>query len=79
MSGIRQPKFKIGDKVKLNVGGPDMAIKKPLGGGNFNGEYRCQWFAGKKLEFGEIPEDSLLLIQEEQQEGSSPSPEAQPE
>jgi|GEM_PF-404381 len=77
MSEIRQPKYQIGDKVKLNVGGPDMAIKKPLGGDKFNGEYRCQWFAGKKLEFGEIPEESLLLIEKEQQEGSTPSSEAE--
>ena len=76
MSEERKPKFKIGDKVILNVGGPSMVIKKSLGGDNFNGEYRCQWFAGKKLEFGDIPEESLLFIQEEQQEGSSPSTEA---
>ena len=77
MSKERIPKFKIGDKVKLNVSGPDMAIKKLLGSEKFNGEYRCQWFAGKKLEFGDIPEESLVLIEEEQQEGSTPSSEAE--
>ena len=77
MSKERQPKYQIGNKVKLNAGGPDMAIKKPLGSDGFNGEYRCQWFAGKKLEFGDIPEESLLLIEEEQQEGSTPSSEAE--
>lgn len=72
MSEERIPKFKLGDKVKLNVGGPDMAIKKIFGSQDFNGEYRCQWFGGKKLEFGDFPEESLLPIEEEQ-EGSTPS------
>ncbi|EPP4132714.1 YodC family protein [Vibrio vulnificus] len=46
--------FKTGDIVKLKSGGPDMTIqgKGPAG-------YWCQWFAGKKLERGQFPADSL--------------------
>ena len=54
MSDIRKPLYKIGDKVRLNVGGPDMAVKTidTDHRENFKGEYRCQWFAGKKLDWG---------------------------
>ncbi|TDM62384.1 DUF2158 domain-containing protein [Acinetobacter sp. KU 011TH] len=64
MSTVKTPKYKIGDKVKLNVGGPDMAVKSISTNHNdkFIGMYKCQWFAGKKLEWGEFPEDSLELI-----------------
>jgi uncharacterized protein YodC (DUF2158 family) len=71
MSEERQPKYKVGDKVKLNVGGPDMAIDslRPQRMQNhFNGTYRCQWFAGKKLESGVFPEDSLINIETEEAE-----------
>lgn len=80
MSEERIPKFKIGDKVRLNVGGPDMAVhsilEKRLGYGDFSGSYRCQWFAGKKSDKDNFPEESLVLIEEEQKEGSTPSSEA---
>lgn len=65
MSNTRQPIYNIGDKVKLNVDGPNMSIKAILGldtSGNFNGSYRCQWFAGKKLEWGDFSEESLEVI-----------------
>lgn len=69
MSEKRKPKYKIGDKVKLNVGGPDMAIdrilmSKKLPGDHecFSGKYNCQWFAGKKLDSGNFPEESLIEI-----------------
>lgn len=64
MSDIRKPLYKIGDKVRLNVGGPDMAVKTVDTDHreNFKGEYRCQWFAGKKLDWGDFPEDSLIPI-----------------
>lgn len=39
----------------------------------FHGNYRCQWFAGKKSDKDIFPEESLVLIEEEQQEGSTPS------
>lgn len=64
-SGARKPKFKIGDIVYLVTGGPSMSIEEPLiefksGDGNaFRGKYKCQWFAGKKLEHGNFPEESL--------------------
>lgn len=31
----------------------------------FTGSYRCQWFAGKKLEDGIFPGDSLELVKPE--------------
>ena len=67
MSEERIPKYKIGDKVRLNVGGPDMAVKSISRSMNdrFTGQYRCQWFAGKKLDSGDFPEDSLVQIEEQ--------------
>lgn len=66
MSKERIPKFKIGDKVKLNVGGPDMAVEsiveERIGNRGFTGNYRCQWFAGKKLDKGTFPEESLIEV-----------------
>lgn len=47
-------KFNVGDIVKLKSGGPDMTIQS-----NTDNGYYCQWFAGKKLERGAFPEDSL--------------------
>ncbi|ENV56490.1 hypothetical protein F951_02188 [Acinetobacter soli CIP 110264] len=66
MSEDRIPKYKIGDKVKLNVGGPDMAVKSISTNRDdiFTGQYRCQWFAGKKLDSGDFPEASLIQIEE---------------
>lgn len=65
MSEAREPKYQIGDKVKLNVGGPDMAVKTIHTDHieNFKGEYRCQWFAGKKLDWGDFPEESLVPVE----------------
>ncbi|VYU56248.1 DUF2158 domain-containing protein [Metakosakonia massiliensis] len=59
-----QPKFNIGDIVYLVTGGPAMSVSNQeteYDGGNypFNGHYKCQWFAGKKLESGIFPEESL--------------------
>lgn len=56
-------KFNIGDIVVLKSGGPPMTIKgeqtsiktKLLIG------YYCQWFAGKKIEEGDFPAESLML------------------
>ena len=55
-----QSKFAIGDIVKLNSGGPEMTVQSLPGSSNSN--YRCQWFAGKKLESGSFPPDSLELV-----------------
>ncbi|EOR06000.1 YodC family protein [Acinetobacter tandoii] len=70
----RKAKFQVGDIVKLNAGGPDMAIKQLYAGNvptSFKGQYRCQWFAGKKLDFGDFPEESLIPASK--QEASSES------
>ena len=52
--------LKTGDIVKLKSGGPDMAVQG-LGRVGFF----CQWFAGKKLERGDFPVDSLELVKKE--------------
>ncbi|MBJ2332329.1 YodC family protein [Dickeya solani] len=58
------PKYKVGDTVYLVTGGPAMAVSNietsyDSGNYTFNGNYRCQWFAGKKLDNGVFPEESL--------------------
>jgi uncharacterized protein YodC (DUF2158 family) len=53
-----QKKFVVGDIVMLKSGGPEMTVKETL---NLEIEsYRCQWFAGKKLDSGVFPADSLI-------------------
>ena len=53
-------KFAIGNIVKLKSGGPEMTVHSlPDAPGK---TYRCQWFAGKKLESGSFPPDSLELV-----------------
>lgn len=66
-SSGRMPKYKIGDRVKINVGGPDMVIYQVNDSGieGFKGNYKCQWFAGKKLDNGIFQEDSLVSVSEE--------------
>jgi len=55
-----QVKFAVGDIVKLKSGGPDMTVRsKPEPPATY---YDCQWFAGKKLEAGRFPADSLELV-----------------
>lgn len=61
-------KFEVGQVVKLKSGGPDMTIeslRKNFDTKAFLGEYSCQWFAGKKLEKGIFPEQSLELVEDE--------------
>ncbi len=60
-------KWKVGQIVKLNAGGPDMTIRSVLKNMNeeFTGHYDCQWFAGKKLDSGRFPEESLIEVVEE--------------
>ncbi|MDN4134049.1 YodC family protein [Pantoea ananatis] len=58
---MKVSKYKIGDKVKLKSGGPVMTVHQvsvhnPI---QYRGNLRCQWFAGKKLEEGYFPEESL--------------------
>jgi uncharacterized protein YodC (DUF2158 family) len=61
---MREPKFDIGDIVKLAAGGPDMSIKDVIYNhrDEFTGRIRAQWFAGKKLEQGEFAEETLTLV-----------------
>lgn len=53
----------VGTIVKLKSGGPDMTVK------GFTNTSRtgvaCQWFAGKKLENGIFPTDSLEFVKPE--------------
>lgn len=52
--------FAVGSIVKLKSGGPEMTVQAvmSLTKGTV---LRCQWFAGKKLESGDFPPDSLEL------------------
>jgi uncharacterized protein YodC (DUF2158 family) len=59
------PTYTIGTIVKLKSGGPDMTVKEVLadfGTRQPSGSYKCQWFAGKKLEDGIFPGDSLSIV-----------------
>lgn len=52
------PKFKVGDTVSLNSGGPVMSVRSlPSVAVSL---YTCQWFAGKKLDQGQFKEDQLV-------------------
>ena len=55
-----QTQFAIGDIVKLKSGGPDMTVRTSPGLGDKT--YYCQWFAGKKLESGSFPTESLERV-----------------
>jgi uncharacterized protein YodC (DUF2158 family) len=52
--------FAVGDVVRLVSGGPEMAVK--FVPSTHRSTYTCQWFAGKKLEQGEFPADSLEKV-----------------
>ncbi|OZY84958.1 DUF2158 domain-containing protein [Cellvibrio mixtus] len=61
----KQNKFNLGDIVKLKSGGPDMTVNEVVIGYSskeFTGNYHCQWFAGKKLDAGLFPEESLVAV-----------------
>jgi uncharacterized protein YodC (DUF2158 family) len=53
-------KFKVGDIAKLKSGGPDMTVRAVFS--DRETTYKCQWFAGKKLDNGIFPEDSLEAV-----------------
>jgi uncharacterized protein YodC (DUF2158 family) len=56
--------FKVGDAVMLKVGGPAMSVSKVIASVRGEGTtYRCQWFAGKKLDSGDFPPESLMAVQ----------------
>jgi len=57
----------VGTIVKLKSGGPDMTVQevcKRYDNEEPTGSVDCQWFAGKKLEKGRFPVDSLELSPE---------------
>jgi len=55
-------KFKVGATVTLNTGGsPVMSVNQVPD--RLNGHYHCQWFAGKKLEYGLFREDQLIAAE----------------
>ncbi|WP_305838743.1 YodC family protein [Photobacterium leiognathi] len=58
--------YEIGKIVTLKSGGPTMTIKSEDRdyNGNWKGTYECQWFAGKKLERGSFPHDSLVVVED---------------
>ncbi|HBL7130711.1 TPA: YodC family protein [Serratia marcescens] len=51
--------FETGQIVKLKSGGPEMTVH---GFSVIQGAYHCQWFAGKKLEGGYFPLESLIEV-----------------
>lgn len=51
--------YKVGDKVKIKSGGPDMTVQTVIETNQGTYSYWCQWFAGRKLERGNFPEASL--------------------
>jgi uncharacterized protein YodC (DUF2158 family) len=55
-------KYIVGDIVRLRSGGPDMTVQAIPEDENYKDFYRCQWFAGKKLESGNFQEESLDLV-----------------
>ncbi|MGO0628681.1 YodC family protein [Pseudomonas sp. SAR267] len=55
--------FKVGDLVRIKSGGPVMTVKTVFDQSN---SFDCQWFAGKKLEVGRFPSESLVPVEEEQ-------------
>jgi len=57
--GKSNQEFQIGETVKIISGGPTMAVKSIS---EYTGDVHCQWFAGKKLESGEFPPDSLVRV-----------------
>ena len=54
-------KYTVGDLVELKSGGPIMTVQSEHRNSRDREQlsYYCQWFAGKKLELGKFPEDSL--------------------
>ena len=56
--------YNIGDIVRLKSGGPDMTVRDEFVPSTSRtvDYYTCQWFAGKKLESGRFPPDSLEVV-----------------
>jgi uncharacterized protein YodC (DUF2158 family) len=60
--------FAVGDTVRLKSGGPKMTVERMLDPTEIvlseEPNYRCQWFAGSKLQEGTFPEQSLMVPEE---------------
>lgn len=58
-----EAKFKSGDLVELLSGGPVMTVQNvdTLQSGKGKNVYRCQWFNGKKLEYGNFHEATIKI------------------
>lgn len=55
--------IKKGTNIQLSCGGPVMAVHSvEKNGGAPNGWVNCQWFAGKKLDIGRFPIESLVVV-----------------
>jgi uncharacterized protein YodC (DUF2158 family) len=52
-------KYKIGDIVELNSGGPRMTVSQLGSPIDEVSRVQCQWFAGSKQQEAWFPEDSL--------------------
>ncbi|PYC18758.1 DUF2158 domain-containing protein [Pseudomonas jessenii] len=61
-----QAAFKVGDIVKLKSGGPDMTVRYVENNNGTQPYLHCQWFAGKKLEDGSFPSNSLAAVEAKQ-------------
>ena len=67
--GAMAAEFNVGDEVFLKVGGPKMVVDTVVEHrGKFT--FRCQWFAGKKLDNGTFQAESLVR--------EDPNPKVQP-
>jgi uncharacterized protein YodC (DUF2158 family) len=64
----RMAKFKKGEIVQLKSGGPKMTVDETPEE-QFNKQYKCQWFAGNKLEFGFFSEEALVLPADQEKKG----------
>jgi uncharacterized protein YodC (DUF2158 family) len=61
----KKAKYQVGDIVRLRSGGPEMTVQTLAEDRQYNDHYRCQWFAGKKLESGNFQEESLEPVKPE--------------
>lgn len=52
--------IELGSQVSLLSGGPTMTVERIIEDGIRKGVH-CQWFAGKKLDHGIFPPESLQL------------------
>lgn len=58
--------FNVGDTVRLKSGGPIMTVSQsPASRAGRGTDYRCQWFAGKKLEAGSFEPEQLDAVKPE--------------